>query len=123
MRLSTRIRTARRRANISQADLAESLGISRTAVANWESDKVRTGPSTARIAEIATLTGVSWEWLATGRGHATVSLEIIPAVDADFIDDPIERRLLEGFRAGNEPMRRALLTIAEAQLPARWAKS
>ncbi|MGY1410472.1 MULTISPECIES: helix-turn-helix transcriptional regulator [unclassified Luteimonas] len=119
MRLCTRIRTARRRATLSQAELANSLGVSRTAVANWESDKVRSCPSGERIAEIAVLAGVSWEWLATGRGPAAVSTEAVPAVDADFVDCPIERTLLAGFRAGNEPIRRALLTIAEAQLPSR----
>ena len=119
MRLCTRIRVARQRANLSQADLADSLGVSRTAVANWESHKVRSCPSGERISEIAILTGVSWEWLATGRGSAAVSPEMVPTVDADFVEDPIERTLLAGFRAGNEPIRRALLTIAEAQLPAR----
>lgn len=119
MRLCTRIRTARRRANLSQAELATRLGVSRTAVANWESDRVRSCPSGERIAEIAVMTGVSWEWLATGRGLAAVQAEAVLAADADLVDDPIERTLLAGFRAGNEPIRRALLTIAEAQLGTR----
>src|SRR5690606_39671661 len=44
MKLSTRIRTARVRAGMSQADLASSLGVSRSAVGNWESAKGRVFP-------------------------------------------------------------------------------
>ena len=121
MQLSARIRAARLRTGLSQADFADQLGVGRTAVAHWESCAGRTRPSSARLEQIAILTNVSWEWLATGRGHAVPSGDDIPAVDADFIEDPIERTLLKGFRAGNERMRQVLLTIAEEQLPAARA--
>lgn len=122
MKLSTRIRNTRLRAGLSQAELAERLGVSRTAVCNWESSKGRTQPSGERLAQIATLAGVSWDWLATGRGHATLSPENVPTAYAEFVEDPDERRLLEGFRASHEKVRMAMLAIADIQLPAHSAK-
>ena len=59
MKLSTRIRTARVRAGMSQADLASSLGVSRSAVGNWESAKGRVFPSTERLSELAMASGVA----------------------------------------------------------------
>ncbi|HRN62128.1 MAG TPA: helix-turn-helix domain-containing protein [Luteimonas sp.] len=119
MRLSTRIRTARVRAGLSQAGLAEALGVSRSAVGNWESAKTRVFPSTERLSELALATGVSYEWLATGRGLPQASYDGIPAADAEFVDDPVERRLLEGFRACSESFQQAILTVIEAQSPQR----
>lgn len=119
MKLSTRIRTARVRMGMSQAELAEALGVSRSAVGNWESAKGRVFPSTERLAELAVATGVSYEWLATGRGPSQTSSEGIPAADAEFVDDPVERRLLQAFRACGEQFQQAILTVLEAQLPQR----
>ncbi|TYT27275.1 helix-turn-helix transcriptional regulator [Luteimonas viscosa] len=119
MKLSTRIRTARVRAGMSQADLAGALGVSRSAVGNWESAKGRVFPSTERLSELAMATGVSYEWLATGRGAPQAPSDGIPAADAEFVDDPVERRLLEAFRACNEQFKQAILTVLEAQAPQR----
>jgi transcriptional regulator with XRE-family HTH domain len=119
MKLSTRIRTARVRAGMSQADLAAALGVSRSAVGNWESAKGRVFPSTERLSELALATSVSYEWLATGRGTPQAPSDGIPAADAEFVDDPVERRLLEGFRACSEQFRQAILTVVEAQSPQR----
>lgn len=114
MNLSTRIRTARMRAGLSQADVAARLGVSRAAVSNWESNTLRVRPSSQRLEEIAVLTGVAWEWLATGRGPASPSGEHIAAVDAEWVEDPIERRMLQAFRAASSEVKQALLLMAEA---------
>ncbi len=119
MKLSTRVRTARVRAGMSQAELAEALGVSRSAVGNWEAAKGRVFPSSERLSELALATGVSYEWLATGRGTPQAPNEGIPAADAEFVDDPVERRLLQAFRACGEPFKQAVLQIVEAQLPQR----
>ena len=119
MKLSTRIRTSRVRAGLSQAELAEALGVSRSAVGNWESARGGVHPSSERLAELALATGVSYEWLATGRGTPQAPSDGIPAADAEFVDDPVERRLLEGFRACSEQFRQAILTVVEAQSPQR----
>lgn len=114
MNLSTRIRTARMRAGLSQSDVAVHLGVSRAAVSNWESNALRVRPSSQRLEEIAVLTGVAWEWLATGRGPASPSNEYIAAVDAEWVEDPIERRMLQAFRAASGEVKQALLLMAEA---------
>ena len=46
----------------------------------------------------------------------------IPAADAEFVDDLVERRLLQGFRACGEPLKQAILVLVEAQLPALRAR-
>ena len=119
MKLSTRIRTARMRARMSQGELAELLGVSRSAVGNWESAKGRVSPSSERLSELALATGVSYEWLATGRGTPLAPIDGIPAADAEFVDDPIERRLLQAFRSGSDQFKQAILVVLEAQLPQR----
>ena len=119
MKLSTRIRTARTRAGMSQGALAEALGVSRSAVGHWESAKGRVSPSRERLSELALATGVSYEWLATGRGTPLAPIDGIPAADAEFVDDPIERRLLQAFRSGSDQFKQAILVVLEAQLPQR----
>jgi hypothetical protein len=63
------------------------------------------------------LTGVQFEWLATGRGAMTPSsdalLDSISAVDAVLVDDPQERRLLSAFRDAPAQSRVPLLELAE----------
>ena len=119
MKLSTRIRTARMRARMSQTELAELLGVSRSAVGNWESAKGRVSPSSERLSELALATGVSYEWLATGRGTLLAPIDGIPAADAEFVDDPVERRLLQAFRVCGDQFKQAILVVVEAQLPPR----
>lgn len=68
MDLEIRVRVARQRAGMTQSQLAERIGVTRGAVANWEITK-RPKPSVSNLIEIALATGVSFEWLATGRGE------------------------------------------------------
>lgn len=117
MILRIRIRTARLRAGLSQTELATRIGVSRTAVANWESSKSRTRPSSERLEAICRLTGVSWEWLATGRGSAAIPDNNILAADVDLVEDPIERRLLQLFREGSTGYRQALMALLESSVP------
>ncbi|CAN7422415.1 helix-turn-helix domain-containing protein [Pseudoxanthomonas sp. LjRoot143] len=99
MKLSMRIRIARQRARLSQEALALHLGVTRSAVANWEcADGVV--PASARLVKLAELTHVNIEWLATGRGvinHADNEQEA-PAVEGELVYDELERRLLAAFR-------------------------
>ena len=79
VKLAGRIRVARRDAKLTQTALAERVGVTPSAAAQWEHPN-GTSPGTPRLQEIAAATGVSFEWLATGRGerrrfgHARVSL-------------------------------------------------
>lgn len=116
MQLSMRIRIARQRAKLSQEALARLLGVSRGAVANWEC-AVGSLPATTRLELLAQATGVCFEWLATGRGPITYTEPIPrPSTEGEWIDDPIERRLVQAYRVASRPLQRMLLRLAEAQL-------
>ena len=65
-----RVRMARRLAGLSQSQLAESVGVQRSAVSHWESPKGKS-PSVSHLREVALATGTQFEWLATGRGPMT----------------------------------------------------
>jgi transcriptional regulator with XRE-family HTH domain len=101
-----RIRLARRHAGLSQAALGAAVGVQRSAVGHWESARGKF-PSVAHLREIAMVTGVQFEWLATGRGSmglsAETALDSVAAADAILVEDPLELRLLAAFR--DAPMR------------------
>lgn len=69
---SDRITFARKRMGLSQSQLATTLGVSRGACGQWEQG-VST-PSVSHMAEVARVTEVSFEWLATGRGNVDVDI-------------------------------------------------
>lgn len=98
--------------SLSQEILAAKLGVTRGAVSNWERADGSV-PAKDRLEKIATTTEVSYEWLATGRGHMkhTQTYDNIPAIDADWIEDPDERHLLAGYRAAPERVRQQILGI------------
>ena len=99
-----RIRIARRTAGLSQAQLAAELGLQRSAVSHWEAHRGK--PSMTHLRQLALLTGVHFEWLATGRGAMSPSAEA-------RVDDPMERRLLAAFRDAPMQARVPLIEIAE----------
>ena len=115
MRLSRRIRAARQAAGLSQEILAAKIGVTRGAVSNWERADGSV-PARDRLEKIATISDVSYEWLATGRGRMSLghSPEDIPAIDADWVEEPDERRLLEGYRAAPERVRQQMLGMVLA---------
>jgi len=116
MRLAARIRVARQRAGIPQRELAERIGVTRGAVANWES---ATGvlPATERLQRIAHATGVAFEWLATGRGPAAYapSLDDVPAADIEIVEDALELRLLRAFRAAPQRQHARIVEALETR--------
>lgn len=95
METCVRIRRARTKAGLSQADLGSRVGVNRSAVAQWE--RVGgTSPSVDNLAKVALITGVAFEWLATGRGGG--ELAEVPAVAMDYAVDEAEARVLECLR-------------------------
>lgn len=97
--MPTRIRRARRAAKLSQAQLATQLGIQRSAVAQWE-QLHGTSPSVDHLVRLAVLTGMCFEWLATGRGQARPGEgDFDEAVTMrDFAQNEIESQVLESIR-------------------------
>lgn len=62
--VGARLRDARERQEKTQLDIANHLGLSRAAVAQWESDT--TSPSIFRVSEVAKYLEVTPEWIAYG---------------------------------------------------------
>src|SRR5271169_4143623 len=62
--IGTRIRATRRDRGLTQDDLADQVGVSRSAVAQWETG--RTGQVTGNLSRIADALGVNVEYLMYG---------------------------------------------------------
>jgi len=111
-----RIRLARRHAGLSQAALGAAVGVQRSAVGHWEAARGKF-PSVAHLREIALVTGVQFEWLATGRGTMGLSpdtaLDSVAAADAMLVEDPLELRLLAAFRAAPTRSKAPLVEVVE----------
>lgn len=111
-----RIRLARRHAGLSQAALAAAVGVQRSAVGHWESAQGKF-PSMAHLRELALVTGVQFEWLATGRGKMNLSadtaMDSVAAAEALLVDDPLELRLILAFREAPTRSRAPLVEVAE----------
>lgn len=116
MNSQDRIRLARRHAGLSQAKLAEAIGVQRSAVSHWESPQGK-NPSVDHLRTMALVTGVTFEWLATGRGKMQLSedavLDSVSAADAILVEEPLELRLVQAFREASPKTRVALVEIVE----------
>lgn len=126
MSLQARIRMARRHAGLSQAALAQAIGVQRSAVSHWEAAQGK-NPRVAHLRELANLTGVQFEWLATGRGPMVLGKEVelysVAAAEALLVDDPLEMRLLLAFRDAPARGRVALVELAEELAHLRLGRS
>ena len=116
MNSQDRIRLARRHAGLSQAKLAEAIGVQRSAVSHWESPQGK-NPSVDHLRAVAMVAGVTFEWLATGRGKMQLSedavLDSVSAADAILVEEPLELRLVQAFREASPKTRVALVEIVE----------
>lgn len=113
--LSLRIRRARRLALVSQSELARRVGVNRSAVAQWESATSTTCPSVGHLIHLAIETGVSFEWLATGRGdsgHPRLD-EKSSVVVTDFAQDDEEGEALRLLRSLTASQRKLAMQILE----------
>ncbi len=105
--LTARIRLARRIAGQSQNGLAKLVGIGRSAIANWECGRAH--PSTPHLMQLARATGVSFEWLATGKGAVQSTKD--PQRPASKLSHE-EDALLHAFRAASRKRQQQILYIA-----------
>ena len=126
MHAQDRIRLARRHAGLSQARLAEAIGVQRSAVSHWESPQGK-NPSVDHLRSVATVAGVAFEWLATGRGKMQLSedamLDSVSAADAILVEDPLELRLITAFREASPRTRVSLVEIVEELAAKRLGRS
>lgn len=110
-----RIRQCRRAMGFSQARLAATVGVRRSAVAQWEQAAGGTSPSVGHLEQVAVATGVCFEWLATGRGPMRpVGMEFEQAAKiGDFAMDELENRLLDSIRRLSRRNREMACRIVE----------
>lgn len=121
-----RIRLARRTAGLSQQQLAQAVGVQRSAVSHWEAPQGK-NPSVSHLREVALVSGIQFEWLVTGRGSMTLSkdaqLDSIATAEALLIEDPLEFRLVHAFREAPLRSRLALLEVMEELAAQRTGRS
>lgn len=86
--IGDRIKLARRAAGLTQVQLAERLGVDKSAVAQWEAPNSRKGITLKNLIEVAKILGVSVASL-TGDGNYTETL---------VVADPPEVALVRLFR-------------------------
>ncbi|WP_369977352.1 helix-turn-helix domain-containing protein [Xanthomonas bundabergensis] len=113
--IGSRIRRVRSMANLSQSQLAEQVGVKRSAVAQWERDP-GTFPSVKNLVKIAVIADVKFEWLATGRGSPQAQPHEFDTVAtlSDFAQNEDESRALELLRRLSPKKRHAVCAILEA---------
>lgn len=113
--MTDRIRHARRHGGLSQAALADLVGVHRSAVSHWEAVHPKR-PNIGHLLAAAAATRVRFEWLATGHGPMELDDDEdadIPALLAGPGVDPGERELLRAFRAASRQSRAVMLELAQ----------
>jgi transcriptional regulator with XRE-family HTH domain len=100
--------------------------VQRSAVSHWESSQAK-NPSVTHLREIATITGVQFEWLATGRGGMSlgrdVRMDSVPTAAALLVEEPIELRLLHAFRDASPQARVSVVEVVEELAAQRTGRS
>jgi transcriptional regulator with XRE-family HTH domain len=111
--IALRIRRARTLARLSQSQLAHTVGVNRSAVAQWERE-AGTRPSVEHLAAVAIATKAPFEWLATGRGDTCEPrAETSPDAGVACAMDEVEVRLLEAVRHLPARKRAAICKLLE----------
>lgn len=117
MSIAARIRKARLDAGFSQSHLADLMRVTRSACSQWEQPG-GTAPRGSRLQRLATVLGVSVEWLATGDDPdvpraADSHTGYRNALSAD------ERDLLDRYAQMDRDGQRALLGLLKRLKPLR----
>ncbi|MDD7805082.1 MAG: helix-turn-helix transcriptional regulator [Endozoicomonas sp. (ex Botrylloides leachii)] len=107
MDLTIRILRSRKGKKLSQQALADLIGISRSALAQWETKM--SSPSLENLRKMSEVLGVSFEWLATGRGNQYL------AQPADTIcDTDVDHEIMRSLHQVDLKKKRAILNILKA---------
>ncbi len=88
MSVGDRISALRKERNISQAELARLLDVSRQAVSKWENGQAI--PDTLKLIQLAELLGTEVEFLATGRKPVYQSPPVVVNV-VEKVDKVVEK--------------------------------
>lgn len=106
-----RIKQAREHSGLTQSSLAILVGVKRSSANQWESPHLRKEPSTGNLVKIAEITGVSFEWLATGRGEMVWVREVKESVPEYSLLTPREILLLKLFKNLPQRKQKALIEL------------
>ena len=112
--LRYRIRHAREHLGISQEELGAQMGVSRGAVANWESGT--NTPDLSNLSKLARVSGLAFEWLATGRGDR-LYFGRVPESSIQYAEiDPLLKQIMERIIALPRRKQQALLNLMDSPL-------
>lgn len=125
MQSNARVRMARRHHRMSQEALAKAVGVQRSAVSHWEAPLGKI-PTVKNLCKIAEVTGVQFEWLATGRGAMAlpreVELDTVATAVAFLVEDAVEMRLIQAVRSVPLDSRMSLVELAEQLVALRFGR-
>lgn len=108
MNISLRIKEARRARGLTQRGLADALGITGSAVNQWESVNNGTEPSAENLRKLATELHVSYEWLAMGSDPSAITESEPTGCNALSTD---EKKILSWYRELPAKKRAAILQL------------
>nr|WP_221301482.1 helix-turn-helix domain-containing protein [Pseudoxanthomonas broegbernensis] len=112
-----RIREARGLTGLSQEALAIDLGVSRSAIAQWEMHPGGTVPAVENLIALARRSGMAFEYLATGRGARIAGEPILNVAEEPSAYRQLseqQRRLLDCFDALGARQRAGLLDLLDS---------
>lgn len=96
--------------------MARQLGVTASAVGHWERREA-SAPSLARLVELAVLTQVTFEWLASGRGPMQAGDAHQEGAGDESVTRivlcPMEEQLVDCFRQAPPQTQALLLELAE----------
>ncbi|WP_257295173.1 helix-turn-helix domain-containing protein [Endozoicomonas sp. YOMI1] len=107
MNLTTRILCSRKDKKFSQQALADLIGVSRSALAQWETSM--SSPSLDNLRKMAEILEVSFEWLATGRGN-----QYLVSSDEVISDSEVDGEIIGQLHRMNLMKKRAILNVMRA---------
>lgn len=115
--LESRIKQARERLGWSQVDLARRMHAAQPTVSGWEAGKK--APRVKMMGRLATVLGVGFEWLSTGRGEMLPLIGVPLAGDASDAGygpevDADERQLLVCYGRLKPAQRATLLSFLQS---------
>lgn len=111
--LYERVREARQLVSLTQEALAAELNVTRSAVGQWEIAQ-GTSPSVENLIALARRSGMSFEYLATGRGPKVLGEPIVAEERAPYSTlSKQQKQLLASFDRLPARKRTALLDFLE----------
>ena len=107
MNLTIRILRSRKERKLSQQALADLIGVSRSALAQWETEM--SSPSLQNLRKMAEILEVSFEWIATGRGNQF----LISRADS-ICDTEVDGEIVGQLHRMSLKKKRAILNVMRA---------